>query len=157
MTGLIPKTRREKYNRPYGFSTFPTLSSWLDEIINDGFGNEIEANPMVNGKFPAVNIKENNTAIELEMAVPGMKKSDFNIDLDDSVLTISAESTNENEVKEENYTRREFGFTSFNRSFTLPETIDESQIKATYNDGILNILIPKKEEEKKKVKKIELS
>lgn len=97
-----------------------------------------------------VNIKETPDAFSVDMAVPGLNKSNFHIDLDNQVLSISAEITEENEAKDEKYTRREFGYSSFKRSFTLPETVDDSQIKANYQEGILSVYLPKKEEAKKK-------
>jgi HSP20 family protein len=84
------------------------------------------------------------------MAVPGLKKSDFHIDIDNQVLSISTEMKEENEQKEDNYTRREFGYSSFKRIFTLPESVDDGKIDANYKDGILSILLPKKEEAKQK-------
>ena len=86
----------------------------------------------------------------VEMAVPGLKKSDFKLDLDNQLLSISTETKEDYEHEEENYTRREFGYSSFKRTFTLPETVDDEKIDATYKDGILNILLPKKEEAKQK-------
>lgn len=107
---------------------------------------------------PPVNIKENEKDFELELAVPGRKKGDFNIEIDENVLTISSESKTEENVMDENYTRREFGYSSFKRAFTLPETIDEAKIKATYVDGLLKFTLPKKKEALPKPKRfIELS
>ena len=100
--------------------------------------------------LPMVNIKETAEDYFVEMAVPGLKKSDFNIVLDNQVLSISTETDEQKDLKEENYTRREFGYASFKRSFTLPETVDEGKIKAKYDEGILSINLPKKEEAKQK-------
>lgn len=101
---------------------------------------------------PATNIIENEDNFEVALAVPGMKKKDFNIDLNNNLLTISAEVKDENEEKSEDgkYTRREFNYSSFRRSFTLPDTVEANKIVATYNDGVLGITIPKKEEAKPK-------
>lgn len=131
---------------------FPSL---MNEIFKpDWFGGMENAV----GNAPAVNIKENEKDFELELAVPGRKKSDFNIEIDKDVLTISSEIKHEGEVKEENYTRKEFGFTSFKRAFTLPETIDNDKIEANYEDGLLKFIFPKKEESLPKPKRmIELS
>jgi len=96
--------------------------------------------------FPAVNIKENEADFELELAIPGQKKEDFNIEVDDHVLTISMETKSEDETRDENYTRKEFSYSSFKRAFTLPETIDEEKINASYKDGILKFTFPKKDE-----------
>ncbi len=114
----------------------------------EGFTNDV----------PAVNIKENEKDFELELAVPGRKKDDFNIDVDSNVLTVSSEIKMEDEVDEANYTRKEFGYSSFKRVFTLPETIDEEKIKASYEDGLLKFTLPKKKEALPKPKRlIELS
>lgn len=127
---------------------FPSL---MNEIFKpDWFGGmENAGNPV-----PAVNIRENEKDYELELAVPGRKKEDFNIEIDKDVLTISSENKQENEVKEENYTRREFHFSSFRRAFTLPETIDSDNIKANYEDGLLKFTLPKKEEALPKPKRL---
>ncbi len=131
---------------------FPSL---MNEIFKpDWFGGLENAI----GTAPAVNIKENEKDFELELAVPGRKKSDFNIEIDRNVLTISSEVKNEGEVKEGSYTRREFAFTSFKRAFTLPKTVDSERIEANYEDGLLRFVLPKKEEALPKPKRmIELS
>ncbi len=131
---------------------FPSL---MNEIFKpDWFGGLENAI----GTAPAVNIKENEKDFELELAVPGRKKSDFNIEIDRNVLTISSEVKNEGEVKEESYTRREFAFTSFKRAFTLPKAVDSDKIEANYEDGLLRFVLPKKEEALPKPKRlIELS
>lgn len=97
---------------------------------------------------PAVNIKETDTGFAIEVAAPGLRKEDFTVDVDKDVLTIRAEretkeATTENEGR---YTRREFGFTSFSRSFTLPETVHTDNIQAAYEHGILTLTLPKREE-----------
>jgi len=104
--------------------------------------------------LPAVNIKENEKGFELELAIPGQKRDDFNIEVDEQVLTISMETRTEDEQVTDNYTRKEFSFSSFNRSFTLPETVDESKIDASYREGILRIILPKKEEALPKPKRL---
>ena len=105
-------------------------------------------------KVPAVNIRENETDFTLELEIPGFKKEDFNIELDNDVLTISSEVKKEDVTKAENYTRREFSTTSFKRAFTLPESVNEGEIKAVYEGGILNITLPKKEEALPKPKRL---
>ena len=127
---------------------FPTLIN--DMFKPDWFGGmDNYAN-----QFPAVNIRENDTNFELELAIPGQKKEDFNIEVDKNVLSISMETKSEDEVKEENYTRREFAYTSFKRAFTLPETVDEDKIKADYTDGILKFELPKRKEALPKPKRL---
>lgn len=110
-----------------------------------------------NTTLPSVNIKEDDNQFDVEVAAPGLEKKDFNIEIDNDVLQISSEKKVENEKKENKYTRREFSYQSFCRSFTLPNTVDSEKIKAQYKDGILNITIPKREEAKPKpAKKIEI-
>lgn len=103
-----------------------------------------------NTTLPSVNIKEDNDGFEVEMAAPGLKKEDFKIELNGDLLTISSEK-NEDDVKDEKrYTRREFSYQSFTRSFTLPNIADSGKINAKYHNGILTVEIPKKEEAKPK-------
>ncbi len=104
--------------------------------------------------LPAVNIREDDMGFHLELAIPGMNKNDFNVEVDNDVLTISMESKTEDEKKEDNYTRREFSYSSFRRSFTLPDTVNSDKIKATYKEGILHLNLPKKEEALPKPKRL---
>jgi HSP20 family protein len=127
---------------------FPSL---MNEIFKPDWFGGMEN---LGANLPAVNIRENEKDYELELAVPGMKKDDFNVEVDNNIMTISAEVNTETDVSEENYTRREFSFTSFKRSFTLPETINEDKIKASYVDGILKFTLPKKEEALPKPKRM---
>ena len=129
---------------------FPTLSNWLDDIFNRDLPSVFTSNFNTGITLPKVNIKETADAFMVEMAVPGLKKSDFHLDLDNQVLSISTETKEENEHKEENYTRREFGYSSFKRTFNLPESVNDEKINANYENGILSILLPKKEEAKQK-------
>jgi len=129
---------------------FPTLSNWLDDVFNRDLPSVFSSNFNTGITSPKVNIKESADAFMVEMAVPGVKKSDFQIDIDNQVLSISTETKEENEQKEENYTRREFGYSSFKRTFTLPEIVNDEKINASYNEGILSIFLPKKEEAKQK-------
>lgn len=132
-------------------SNFPNLSTWLEDFPLGEFPTLFSSNFNTGISLPKVNIKEVSDAFIVEMAVPGLKKSDFNIDLDNHVLSISAEIKEENkEEKEAGYTRREFGYSSFKRTFTLPETVEDDKIKATYNEGILSVHLPKREEAKQK-------
>jgi HSP20 family protein len=101
--------------------------------------------------LPSVNIKESTDEFEVELAAPGFTKSDFMIELNHDLLTISSEKKIENETKEgQQFARREFSYQSFSRSFTLPNTVDNDKIKAKYDNGILRVVIPKKEEAKPK-------
>jgi HSP20 family protein len=98
---------------------------------------------------PAVNIKENKNNYEVSVAVPGLKKNDINIDVEENMLTISCEKEESKEEKDERYTRKEYNYTSFSRSFTLPEEVIKEKIEAAYEDGVLRITLPKTEETKK--------
>lgn len=100
--------------------------------------------------LPAVNIVEDNDRFAIEFAAPGLKKEDFKVNLDNNVLTVSSEREESDEEKNKNYTRREFNYSAFQRSFTLPDTADAEKISAEYKDGVLKIEIPKKEEAKVK-------
>jgi len=130
-------------------TSFPSLS-WFDDFSLNDFPSLLSSNFNSGISLPKVNIKEVADAFIVEMAVPGLQKSDFDINLDNQMLSISAELKNENEESEKDYTRREFGYSSFKRTFSLPETVDENKIKANYNEGILEIFMPKKEAAKQK-------
>lgn len=137
---------------------FPTLSNWFDDIFNRDLPSVFTSNFNTGITLPKVNIKETADSFMVEMAVPGLKKSDFHIEIDNLLLSISTETKEESEQKEENYTRREFGYSSFKRTFTLPESVNDEKINASYNEGILSILLPKKEEAKQKpARNIEIS
>ncbi len=112
-----------------------------------------------NTTLPSVNIKENTDEYVVEVAAPGFDKKDFNIEVENDTLIISSEKKINNEEKEdERVTKREFSYQSFTRSFALPVLVEREKIKAKYDNGILNILIPKKEEAKPKPpKRIEIS
>lgn len=124
-------------NRTY----MPGLS---EDIWNDFF------TPVKRNSNVSVNIIEGKSDFRIEVAAPGMDRKNFRVDLDKDILTISAEHKELDEEKNENYVRREFGFSSFKRTFTLPEMVDAEKIKASHKDGILTINIPKKEEAKVK-------
>jgi HSP20 family protein len=101
--------------------------------------------------LPSVNIKESADEFEVELAAPGLVKTDFSIDLNHDLLTISSEKKIENETREgQQFARREFSYQSFSRTFTLPNSVDNDKIKAKYENGILRVSIPKREEAKPK-------
>ena len=129
---------------------FPILSDLLDDFFNTDIFKD---NPVMQSSVPAVNIKETNKSYVIELAAPGLKKDDFEIDLENNVLTISFQKKEEKKEEEANYTRREFFFTEFKRAFTLPEDAQLDKIDAKYKDGILEITIDKKEEAKVKPRK----
>lgn len=99
--------------------------------------------------MPAVNIVENKEDYMVSLAVPGMKKEDFNIDVEGNMLTISSEKEESKEEKEDKYTRKEYNYSSFSRSFTLPDEVNKEKIEAKYEDGVLKLMLPKREEAKK--------
>jgi HSP20 family protein len=98
---------------------------------------------------PAVNIVENKDDFAVALAVPGMKKEDFNIDMEGNMLTISCDKEAKKEEKDTRFTRMEYNYSSFSRSFTLPEGVNREKIDAHYEDGVLKLVLPKKEEAKK--------
>jgi HSP20 family protein len=135
----------------------PTWTGLLDDAF---FKDFFEAAPKsfgnVTKSVPAVNVKETDTAFKVEVAAPGVKKEDFNINVDEDRLTISTEAKQEHEEKDKEgrYTKREFSYQSFSRSFSLnPEQVDVENISANYENGILHLEIPKKTKEETKVKK----
>lgn len=130
----------------------PGLLNLFDNIEKTHFG----LNREFSGDVPSVNIIDNENDFVLELAAPGKSKEDFKINLENQLLTISSEVTEEKEEEKKNYTRREFVFSSFTRSFTLPKNIMHEKIAADYKDGILRITLPKKEETKL-IKEIKIS
>ena len=135
---------------------FPSV---LDRFFdNELFDWNVRNFSNTNTTLPSVNIKENTDEFYVEVAAPGFDKKDFNIEVNNDLLTISSEKQIEDEEKDgERITKREFSYQSFSRSFTLPVLVDRDKIKAKYENGILSIVIPKKEEAKPKpAKKIEI-
>ncbi|MBF5027797.1 Hsp20/alpha crystallin family protein [Planobacterium oryzisoli] len=108
--------------------------------------------------LPSVNVKECDNAFEIEFAAPGMKKENFKINLEGNQLEISAEDKSDvqDTSSDGRYTRREFNYSSFRRSFTIPESVDQENIEASYTDGILKVVVPKKEVTVHKAKAIEV-
>ena len=108
--------------------------------------------------MPAVNIREDEKNYVLDLAIPGIDKKDLKIDMNEDVLTISSETKNESEENKDGYKRKEFSYSSFCRSFYIPENVNREKIEANYKDGILTVSLPKQEEEKNKItRKIEIS
>jgi len=134
-------------------SYFPTFPSLLDRFFEGDLMDWNSSNfAGVNSTLPAVNVKENENEFLIDVAAPGMKKDDFKLNYENGRLTISSEKKMEKEDKDgEKVTRREFSYQSFQRSFTLAENYaDIDKIAAKYQDGILHITIPKREEVKPK-------
>jgi HSP20 family protein len=121
----------------------PWFSDVFDAIVNDSFIND-----KLQSKIPAVNIAETENEFHIELAAPGLKKVDFKISLDKMGLSVSVEKKSENAEETKKYSKREYSYKSFVRSFTLPDSADYAKIEAQYTDGILNLNIAKKEEAK---------
>ena len=137
---------------------FPTrsLNQVFDNLFNRPLSDMIGSDLVVTN--PSVNIKDTDDAFIIELAAPGLDKNNFNVKIEDNYLKISYEhSTNSEEKKDDNYTRREFRYTSFSRSFQLPEIVDAENIKGNYQEGILSVTLPKnKQAVENKVKSIEI-
>jgi len=121
---------------------------YVPNLFDDDFFSSL---PSRSSSMPAVNIREDEKNYLLELAVPGMEKKDLKIDINEDVLTISAENKNEAEEQKEGYKRKEFSYSSFCRSFYIPENADKEKIAANYKEGVLYVELPKQEEEKTKI------
>ena len=129
----------------------PAWSNFFNDFLNRDWNDwSLQNFSDTNTTLPSVNVKDTTDAFVVEMAAPGMEKKDFNIELNNDLLTISSEKKHEKKDKGSDYTRREFSYQSFSRSFTLPLYVERDKIKAEYKNGVLNISIPKKEEAKPK-------
>ena len=126
--GLFPPLRNDFWNNRL---SIPRLFDFDEDFFNE--------------TAPPVNISETNKTFQLELSVPGMKKEDFKIEMEDRVLTISSEKEEERKEEDKNYRRMEFSCSSFTRSFTLPDNVDENNIHAKYSNGMLEVTLPKKE------------
>ena len=139
-----------KVNNPINKS----FDGLMNELFNElpvNFGKSIREDVL---HFPPANILEKSDLYVIELAVPGKQKADFNVKLDGKILSISAEKKTETAVENEKVIRKEFGYKAFNRSFTLDEKIDAANITAKYENGILTVELPKKEEVKSGAKEI---
>jgi len=114
------------------------MSNMLDSMLSNRFSGDGW------DVFPKTNVTENDTDYVLQLAVPGMNKEHFSIDLEKDILTLSA-GNGENAVQDVNYLRREFDYTAFTKRFTIPEDVDSEKISASYENGILTITMGKKE------------
>jgi HSP20 family protein len=140
---MLPTIRRS--HRPF----------FMPDLFNDDFFNLLPAGKSTG---PAVNIREDEKNFILDLAIPGLNRKDLRIDIDEDILTVSSEKKKENEEENDGYRRREFSYSSFCRSFYIPEDVNQDKIEAVYKDGILSITLPRQEEEKiKKVKEIKIS
>ena len=143
-------------NRPFGnllAQDFFDMDNFFDTRL---WKSDLMETEFWNGKTvePALNIKETEDHFEIELAAPGFAKKDFKVTIEDGFLNISAEKKMKEEEKKKDYTRREFNYTSFERSLQLPESVKEEEVEAKYKDGILSFNLMKKEEAKKKPPKV---
>jgi len=122
------------------------VPAYWDDFFNDKFFNQLKSTDS-KGNRPAVNVSEDEKGYTIQVAVPGIAKDDFNLEIESDVLTISTEQKENKDEQKQNFLRREFNYQSFKRSFQLPETIDQEQIKANCDAGILTLSLPKMEEE----------
>lgn len=137
--------RRNENYFPSFFDRF-----WNNDLMDWNTSNFSSTNT----SLPAVNVKETDNEFVIEVAAPGMEKKDFDIVFHNNTLTISSEKKNERDEKSGNYTRKEFSYQSFQRSFTVSEnTVNSEKIEAKYNNGILNVILPKREEVKPQPKR----
>lgn len=135
-------------------------ANWLPSVFDDMFktdwlGGTTNVNS-IGTTIPAVNIQETEDNFMVAVAAPGKTKEDFKIELDNDVLTISSEEKKESETSEKNgrFTRKEFSYSTFKRAFSLPETVDNEKISASYTNGVLEINLPKREEAKVQPKRM---
>jgi HSP20 family protein len=126
-------------------TTWPSLAE--EFFMGDLFPKLFDAE--TRHSLPAVNIIEGKDEYRIEIAAPGLNKEDFKVNLENSMLTVSSEKENKQDT-DEKVMRKEFSYYSFSRSFTLPQTVNAEKIRATHKDGVLQVIIPKKEEAKEK-------
>jgi HSP20 family protein len=135
-------------NGQKNYAVNPFLNDVFGGLLNDTLSDRIVT------RTPAVNIAETENEFHIELAAPGLKKEDFKISLDKNVLSVSADKKTENVEQGKKITKREYSYTSFTRSFTLPESVDHSKIEAEYTDGILKLNVAKREEAKIQTREI---
>lgn len=129
----------------------PFFPSLIDDFIHNDWNVKV---PALSSSMPAVNIKELDTQFEIELAVPGKQKGDFEIEVEDGILSISSTQVEDQLNDQGKFTRREFSYNSFRRSFTLPESVDPTKIDASYKEGVLQVLLPKHKEAQPQPKKL---
>ncbi|MBD0333433.1 MAG: Hsp20/alpha crystallin family protein [Chitinophagaceae bacterium] len=132
---------------------FPAMPSLFNDLFTRDVWNwGLSNNSSTNTTIPAINIRESNDSFHVELAAPGMKKDDFKVELDNNMLIISSEKEDRHEEnQDEKYSRREFSYQSFQRTFQLPkDVVDADKIEAKYENGLLHLVIPKKEEAKQR-------
>lgn len=136
--------------KPSKFQKRSSVETSIDSFLNSFFNGSLNHFADVNftTSSPSTNIVETENDYKIELAAPGLEKTDFTLNLDQDLLTIEAKKEAKKEETKEKYVKREFNFTSFKRTFTLPETVNANNINATYENGVLAIILPKKEEAK---------
>ncbi|KRT15215.1 heat-shock protein [Pedobacter ginsenosidimutans] len=132
-------------------SLLPGFNDIFESVLGDTFFTDRRLSSV-----PAVNISESADHYHIELAAPGLKKDDFRVSVERDMLTISTETKNENLSEGRTYNRKEYSYSAFTRSFTLPESADVEKISASYNDGILKLELPKKEEARAVARQIEI-
>jgi len=125
------------------FAPVRSLTNVVDEFFNRGIGELVGYDHAFS--VPSVNVVENPQNFLLEVAAPGLEKSDFKVSVENGSLNISAKKEKKEEVQDGKYTRREFNYTSFSRSFNLPEGVKPEEVQAVYENGVLKVTLPKKE------------
>lgn len=123
------------------FGSTPVLFDEFFKPWNEWFNGDRLFPVSIN--IPPVNVTENEKSYDVSLAAPGMKKEDFRIDIDDNLLTVSSEQEHKEEEKDKKFTRKEYSYASFSRSFSLPEEVNREKIEANYTDGILHIMLPR--------------
>ncbi len=143
-----------KFNQSHPSESF---SKWIDTLFNTTLADVVGTDNMLSS--PSVNIIEQDSHFLLQLAAPGLTKQDFNINIENDRLVISAEKKSETDEKESRFTRREFSYATFKRSFQIDDNINREGISAVYEDGVLKLMLPKREEAPKKEssKRIEIN
>lgn len=131
---MLPMTRKGNY-----------VPSIFDDFFNTDLARDFFSNER---STPAVNVSEDDNKFTIDVAAPGLDKNDFKVNVENNVLTISSEKEEKDEDKGKNFMRKEFSYTSFSRSFTLPDNVKDDKIKATHKDGVLSVEVPKSEASK---------
>jgi HSP20 family protein len=148
MTANIIKTKNGRENIPA-----TSFSGLVDRIFQDNLDRFFNEDIMSPGGFPKspvpVNVRETGTSYELDLVAPGLRKENFKLNVADDMLTVSFEHSEQNNQEDSNWLRREYRMQSFTRSFPLDETVDANKISAKYADGILHLVLPKKENARK--------
>jgi HSP20 family protein len=129
----------------------PGFNDIFESVLEDTFFSSRRTS-----NIPSVNISDSAEAYHIELAAPGLKKEDFKVNIERDKLTISTEKKMESNENEKSYTRREFSYSSFTRAFTLPDSADVDRIEASYQEGVLRLSLPKKEEAKAVSRQIEI-